>query len=181
MPIFPISMGVPWRGESTYFPLNSHFLAHGSYWLNIYWMNKGVKVKVIQCLTLCDPMNYTVHGILQTIILEWVAFPFSRGSSQPRDRTQVSHLAGSFFTSWATREVHEWGNDCLNRQDWDIKMLVNFCPLIFAFIKTKCDAIYFIFIGIFYVGYFPFPQSFNFSSQAFRFNHRTFYSFHLNF
>ena len=45
-----------------------------------------VKVKVAQsCLTLCDPMDYTVHGILQARILEWVAFPFSRGSSQPRD------------------------------------------------------------------------------------------------
>ena len=47
----------------------------------------------------------TVHGILQARILEWVAFPFCRGSSQPRDRTQVSHIAGGFFTSWATREV----------------------------------------------------------------------------
>ena len=45
-------------------------------------------------------MNYTVHGILQVRILEWVAFPFSRGSSQPRDQTQVSHIAGRFFTSW---------------------------------------------------------------------------------
>ena len=45
-----------------------------------------VKVKVTQsCPTLCNPMDYTVHGILQTRILEWVAFPFSRGSSQPRD------------------------------------------------------------------------------------------------
>ena len=41
-----------------------------------------MKVKVTQsCLTLCDPMDYTVHGILQARILEWVAFPFSRGSS----------------------------------------------------------------------------------------------------
>ena len=47
-----------------------------------------VKVKVAQsCLTLCNPMDYTVHGILQARILEWVAFPFSRGSSQPRDWT----------------------------------------------------------------------------------------------
>ena len=44
-----------------------------------------------------DPMDYTVHGILQAMVLEWVAFPFSRGSSQPRDRTQVSHIAGGFF------------------------------------------------------------------------------------
>ena len=54
---------------------------------------------------LCDPMDYTVHEILQARILEWVAFPFSRGSSQPRDQTQVSSIAGRFFTSWATREA----------------------------------------------------------------------------
>ena len=48
-----------------------------------------VKVKVTQsCPTLCDPMDYTVHGILQAKILEWGAFTFSRESSQPRDRTQ---------------------------------------------------------------------------------------------
>ena len=59
-----------------------------------------MKVKVAQlCLTLCEPMDYTVHGILQARILEWVAFPFSRGSSQTRDQTQVSLFAGRFFTS----------------------------------------------------------------------------------
>ena len=51
------------------------------------------KVKVAQlCPTLCDPMDYIVHGILQARILEWVAFPISRASSQPRDWTQVSHI-----------------------------------------------------------------------------------------
>ena len=61
---------------------------------------KVVKVKVAQSgLTLCDPMDYIVPGILQGRKLEWVAFPFSRGSSQPRDRIQVSHIAGRFFTS----------------------------------------------------------------------------------
>ena len=50
------------------------------------------------CRTLCDPMDYTVHGIHQARILEWVAIPFSRGSSQPRDRTQVSRIAGGRFT-----------------------------------------------------------------------------------
>ena len=64
-----------------------------------------VKVKVTQlCPTLCYPIDL-VHGILQARILEWVAFPFSRGSSQPRDQTHVSHIAGGFFTSWATREA----------------------------------------------------------------------------
>ena len=48
-------------------------------------------------------MDYTVHRILHARILEWGAFPFSRGSSQPRGWTQVSHIAGRFFTSWATR------------------------------------------------------------------------------
>ena len=61
---------------------------------------KGTLVKVAQsCLTLCDPMDYTVHGILQARILERVAFPFSRGSSQPRDQTQISRIAGRFFTA----------------------------------------------------------------------------------
>ena len=59
-----------------------------------------VKVKIAQsCLTLCDPMDYAVYGILQARILEWVAFPFSSGSSQPRDQTQICHIAGGFFTS----------------------------------------------------------------------------------
>ena len=96
------------------------------------------------CLTLCDPMDYTVHGILQARILEWylfpspgdlpnpgiksrsphcrwilyqlshrgsprilewVTYPFSRGSSQPRNWTGISCIAGRFFTSWATREA----------------------------------------------------------------------------
>ena len=62
------------------------------------------------CLSLWDPMNYSqlgssVHGILQARILECVAIPFSRGSSRPRDRTQVYHIAGRFFTIWATREA----------------------------------------------------------------------------
>ena len=61
---------------------------------------KKVKVKVTQSgPTFCDPKDYTVHGILQARILEWVASPFSRGSSQPRVGTQVSLIAGGFFTS----------------------------------------------------------------------------------
>ena len=70
-----------------------------------------VKLKVLVaqlCPTLCNPMACNlpgsfVHGILQARILEWIASPFSRGSSKPRDRTQVSHIAGGFFTIWATK------------------------------------------------------------------------------
>ena len=58
-----------------------------------------VKWKALSCPTLCHPMHYTVLWFLQAIILEWVVFPFSRGSSPPRGRTQVSCLAGGFFTS----------------------------------------------------------------------------------
>ena len=72
-----------------------------------------VKVKVVQsCPTLCDPMDYTVHGILQARILEWIAIPSSRGPSQPRDWTQVSNIAGRSFTSWATKEAgRDWGQE----------------------------------------------------------------------
>ena len=65
-------------------------------------------VKLLQlCLTLCDPMDcsppsFSVHGILQAIILQWVAIPFSRGSSWPRARTRM------FFTVWATREANNF-------------------------------------------------------------------------
>ena len=56
-----------------------------------------------------DPMNYIVHGILQAIMLEWVAVPFSRISFQPMDHTKVSCITGRFFTSWTTREAQEYG------------------------------------------------------------------------
>ena len=66
-------------------------------------------MKVAQwCLTPCDCMDYTVHGILQARILEWVAVPFSRGYPQPRDQTQVSYIAGRFFTILATKEAQEY-------------------------------------------------------------------------
>ena len=68
-------------------------------------------------------MGYTVHGILQARILEWLSLLFFRGSSQPRDQTQVSHIEGGFFTSWATRVVvfHTFFNFSLNfavRNSW---------------------------------------------------------------
>ena len=64
---------------------------------------------------------YTVHGILQARILEWEAIPFSRESSQPRDQTQVSCIAGRFFISWATREplrkCLKWGKIQLKKKN----------------------------------------------------------------
>ena len=78
-----------------------------------------VKVLVAQsCPTLCSPMDYSspgssVHGVLQARILEWVAIPFSRRSSQLRDRTRVSLTACRFFTIWATREACK-----IQAEDW---------------------------------------------------------------
>ena len=71
-------------------------------------------------LTLCDPMNCSppgssVHGIFQARILEWVAIPFSRGFSQPRDQTHISHIAGRFFSALATHfscETMLWWTFC---------------------------------------------------------------------
>ena len=71
-------------------------------WSEVKWS----EVKVAQSYpTLWDFVDNTVHGILQARILEWVAFPSSKGSSQPRDWTQVFRTAGGFFTSWATKEA----------------------------------------------------------------------------
>ena len=74
--------------------------------ITLYWFQLHVLVSQL-CLTLCDTMNYSppgssVHEILQVRLLEWVAISFSIGRSQPRDRTQVSCLAGRVFTIWAT-------------------------------------------------------------------------------
>ena len=77
-------------------------------------MNQYVCSVTQSCLTLYDPMDCSppsssVRGIIfQAKILEWVAISFSRGSSLPRDQTQVSCIADRFFTVWATREALEW-------------------------------------------------------------------------
>ena len=67
------------------------------------------------CLTLCDPMDCSlpgssVHGVFQATVLEWAAISFSRGSSRPKGRIRVSHIAGRCFTVWATREAQKVWN-----------------------------------------------------------------------
>ena len=84
----------------------------------VWQKNEKVKVKVKSRLTLCDLMDYSppgssVHGIFQARILEWVAISFSRESSQPRDRTQVSCIAGGCFNLWATREAPKISRDSM--------------------------------------------------------------------
>ena len=98
------TLGGPWT-VACWAPLTMEF-SRQEYSSGLPFPSPKMKAKVVQSSpTLCDPMDYTVHGILQARILEWVAFPFSRGSSQPRDQTQVSNTAGGFFTSWATWEA----------------------------------------------------------------------------
>ena len=87
----PTVVSLDFEGDNS---LNDHI------WFQSPVFNTFIKVKVTQsCPTLCDTGDYTVHGILQARILEWVVIPFSRGSFESRDRTQVSHIAGGFFTS----------------------------------------------------------------------------------
>ena len=80
-------------------PLGPHSSA--KYLTHKKCLSERIKKVTQSCPTLCNPMDYTVHRILQARLLEWVAIPFSRVSSQPRDRSQVSHIADGFFTSWA--------------------------------------------------------------------------------
>ena len=89
--------------------LKFHPLALTLYWLSMNIKSVKSESEVAQlCLTLCDPMDcslpgFTVHGIFQARILEWVATAFSKRSSWPRDGNQVSHIAGKCFTLWATK------------------------------------------------------------------------------
>ena len=88
---------VKWKGAS------SRGEAGTSGVLSITDSGRRVPAEYALQVSLCDPVDCSlpgssVHGILQARILEWVAMPFSRGSSQPRDRTQVSCMAGGFFT-----------------------------------------------------------------------------------
>ena len=76
-------------------------------WILFYLVVLGTQ----SCLIICDPMDCSppdssIHEILQARILEWVAIPFFRRSSRPRDQTQVFHTAGRLFTVWTTREIY---------------------------------------------------------------------------
>ena len=108
----PVAYWAPTDLESSSFSILSFclFILFMGFSGQEYWR---VCHSLLQWTTFCqtsppcrDPRDYTVHGILQARILEWVAFPFSRGCLQPRNWAQASCIAGSFFSSWATREAH---------------------------------------------------------------------------
>ena len=90
-------------------PFNPKCLQYDHVWCFIYFKLLCYAQSLQSCLSLCDPMNCSppgssVHGLLQARILEWVTMSSSRGSSQPRDQTCISSIAGRFF-SWDTREA----------------------------------------------------------------------------
>jgi len=85
------------------------FLGSLLVYMSVFYVSACVLVTQ-SCPTLCDPLDcsppgFSVHGILQARILEWVTIPFARGSSQPRDWTWVSYIVRGFFTIWAIREA----------------------------------------------------------------------------
>ena len=106
---------------------------------------KVKKVQVAQsCLCLCNPMNYTVHGILQARILEWVAYPFSRGFSRPRNWTRVSCIAGGFFTNWATREAHGLYSSAIfwKGNPWPGLIFLPSCVVWLSFTASQCEQVF---------------------------------------
>ena len=122
-------------------------------------------VKVVQlCLTLCDPVDYTVHGILQSRILKWVAYPFSSRSIWPRNRTGFSCIAGGFLTRWATREAqqcdmfflitvpHAWGSNSSTERS------ISFTYL-FALSPSWLYKNFWKLIWLFYLPFAPFLSS----------------------
>ena len=97
-------------------------------WSLSHWTTREVPISVTleqkesevaqSCPTLCNPIDCSlpgssVHGIFQVLVLDWIAVSFSRGSSQPRDWTQVSRIVDRRFTIWATREVLIKGKELL--------------------------------------------------------------------
>ena len=118
-----------------------------SFWDNQRHCENKMKLKVlVSQSTLWDPMNCrppgsSVHGILQARTLEWVVIPFSGGSSQPRDWTQVSCIEGRFFTIWAIKEAQLWKRSVSNfwlpwNHYWDMEncLLAKICgPRVFGY------------------------------------------------
>ena len=92
---------------------------------NVFRFLKVKMSNFLQPHELYSPPAPSVHGILQTRILEWAAIPVSRGSSRPRDRTWVFHLAGRFFMVWATGEASlQTLETCYVEVTWDLSLLV---------------------------------------------------------
>ena len=105
-----------------------------------------LKVKVVQsCLTPCNPLSCSppgssIHEVFQARIVEWVAISYFRGSSSPRDQTQVSGIAGRFFTIWASRvtTIHKFQINAVS-QERRLQSLTNVNPALTGRIETTWD------------------------------------------
>ena len=127
--------------------LNPGFSSGGScsLWSEVKWKSLS-RVQLLVTHGLFTPGNSLgqntgvciVHGILQARLLEWVPFPFSMGSTQPRDWTQVSHIAGKFFTSWAAREALFFISSTITQ--WLASPVIQFCkPEIWFHLLKPCS------------------------------------------
>ena len=106
----PITFPLPMKCNLSLFTISS----------NLMFAKEGEGEVAQSRPILCDPVDcnllgFSVHGILQARILEWIAISFSRGSSWPRDRTRVSRIGGWRFNLWATR-LNRWLNSQLSPQ-----------------------------------------------------------------
>ena len=105
-----LSSAVPFSFCLQSFPVSGSSSVHvrwpkdGSFSFSISPSNECESASLQLCLTLCDPIDYTIHETHQARILEWVAISFSRASSQPRNQIQDSCIGGRFFTRWVIRE-----------------------------------------------------------------------------
>ena len=119
---------VPWTARRS----NQSILKEISPWCSLEGMMLKLKLQYFgQLMRRVDSLEKTLmlgHGILQARILEWVAFPFSRGSSQPRDQIQASCIAGGFFISWVTREALSlfYWTPVIYREGWGCSTEDNF-------------------------------------------------------
>ena len=115
----PVDCSLP--GSSVHGILQARVLEWGAITFSGYKFEVKWSEVAQSCPTLCNPMECSlpgssIHGIFQARILEWVAISFSRGSSRPRDQSQVSHIVGRRFTIWATREALDISLDIINNQ-----------------------------------------------------------------
>ena len=115
------------------------------WWTSLHPPSGSVSHSVV---SLCDPMDCSLpgcsaYGILQARILEWVAIPSSRGSSWPRDQTQVFYIAGRLFTVWATREALTLRTNSYFQREFDSSFLFSslFCAAFLFSLKKKKKAL----------------------------------------
>ena len=138
VPIPKSSLHSTEKPEQMFWPMSTCVFLYWFFFLHKKWIPNQLREsesEVAQLyLTLCSPMDCSlprssVHGIFQARVLEWVAISFFRGSSWPRDRTQISRIVSRHFTVWATREVlpSQLGDQKVKKQKANENITDSFC------------------------------------------------------